>query len=157
MAGASNSGFVLARYNVNGSLDTSFDTDGKVMTDFSAHGASALSLAICSDQKIIVGGYDDNGTDDDFALARYNSNGSLDTSFGTGGKVTTDLGGYDSINSVAIVSGDKIVAVGQGGSDDARLDFILACYNTDGSLDTGFGTSGTTTTEFPTAATWARV
>ena len=65
----------MARYNLDGSLDDTFDVDGKLTTDFGTLGDYGKGVVIQSDGKIVVAGYDSN----DFALARYNSNGSLDT------------------------------------------------------------------------------
>ncbi|MFF1594116.1 calcium-binding protein [Streptomyces sp. NPDC058286] len=134
--------FALARYNTDGSLDTSFGTGGKVTTDFDTGGAS--SVAIQADGKIVAAGNAGAvGSSSDFALARYNTDGSLDASFGTGGKVTTDFGGADGANGVALQADGKIIAAGL-----AVGDFGLARYNTDGSLDTGFGAGGKVTTGF---------
>ena len=142
----SNSDFALARYNVDGSLDTSFGSGGKVTTAIGLYEDFAYSTAIQRDGKIVVAGYSYNGSNDDFALVRYNLNGSLDTSFGSGGKVTTAIGSsHDYANSVAIQSDGKIVVAGYSfnGSND---DFALARYNVDGSLDTSFGSGGKVTT-----------
>jgi uncharacterized delta-60 repeat protein len=140
--------FALARYNSNGSLDTTFDGDGKVTTDFGG-GDSASSVAIQSDGKIVVAGYSFNGRNVDFALARYNSNGSLDPAFGSNGKVTTDFGSDDTASSVTIQSDGKIVVAGSsrktGNSPD---DFALARYNSNGILDTTFDGDGKVTTDF---------
>lgn len=148
VAGISNSNFALARYNSDGSLDTTFGGDGKVTTDFSGATDSAKSVKIQSDGKIVVAGISHNGSNNDFALARYNSDGSLDTSFGGNGKVTTDFSGEnDSGWSVGIQNDGKIVVAGStyNGSDS---DFALARYNSDGSLDTTFGGDGKVTTDF---------
>ncbi|HEV8623968.1 MAG TPA: Ig-like domain-containing protein [Acidimicrobiia bacterium] len=136
--------FAVARYNTNGSPDSSFDGDGKLTTDFGGYeGASAV--AIQSDGKIVVAGYT-SGASDDFAVARYNSNGSLDTGFSGDGKLTTDFGGYEGASAVAIQSDGKIVVAGytSGASDD----FAIARYNSNGSLDTGFSGDGKATTDF---------
>jgi uncharacterized delta-60 repeat protein len=117
--------FALARYNLDGSLDTSFDGDGKVTTDFGGLDG-ALGVAIQPDRKIVAAGF----TGDDFSLARYNLDGSLDTSFGGDGKVTTDFGGFDQAFEVAIQPNGSVVAAGFTGDD-----FALARYNRDGSLD----------------------
>ena len=78
-----------------------------------------------------------------FALARYNSNGTLDGTFGVAGKVTTDFGGpNDKALGVAVRSDGKIVAAGRG------LTFAVARHNRNGTLDTGFGIGGKTTTSF---------
>jgi uncharacterized delta-60 repeat protein len=129
--------FVLARYNPNGSLDTSFSGDGKQKTDF-ANVDGAGAVAIQADGKIVAVG----GTGDDFALARYNTNGSLDTSFSGDGLQTTDFGGGAAANGVALQTDGKIVAVG------GAANFALARYNTDGSLDTTFSGDGMETTDF---------
>ncbi len=93
-----NSDFALARYNSNGSLDNSFDGDGKLTTDFFGSDDYASSLAIQTDGKIVVAGRADNQYYRlDFALARYNSNGSLDNSFDGDGKLTTDFFGNNDI------------------------------------------------------------
>ena len=95
--------FALARYNPNGSLDTSFSGDGKQTTDFGATRDGATGVALQGDGKIVaVGAAGSAATSSDFALARYNPNGSLDTSFSGDGKQTTDFGGVDEANGVAI-------------------------------------------------------
>ena len=101
VAGYSNNGsnddFALVRYNTNGSLDTSFDSDGKVTTAIGSGNDYACSVAIQSDGKIVAAGYSNNGSNDDFALVRYNTDGSLDTSFDSDGKVTTAIGSGDDV------------------------------------------------------------
>jgi uncharacterized delta-60 repeat protein len=144
--------FALARYNADGSLDTTFDTDGKVTTDFANGGDEARGIAIQSDGKIVVAGQAQIGlANTDFALARYNANGSLDTTFDTDGKVTTDFKATESDGAygVAIQSDGKIVAAGFMPVDATNLsDFALARYNANGSLDTTFDTDGKVTTHF---------
>ncbi|MBN4005233.1 DUF4347 domain-containing protein [Nostoc sp. LPT] len=135
--------FILARYNSNGSIDTNFGSNGKVITDFPGTDDFGNSVALQSDGKIVVAGSTGNiGADGDFALARYNSNGTLDTNFGNGGKVVTDLGSsIDVGQSLAILQNGKIVVSGFSENSDRR-DFALAVYNSNGSLDTSFGNSG---------------
>jgi len=140
VAGYAGGDFALARYNSDGALDTSFGSGGKVTTDFGgSYHPDGFSVALQPDGKIVVAGY----AGGDFALARYNSDGALDTSFGSGGKVTTDFGGSDAGYSVALQPDGKIVVAGYAG-----LDFALARYNSDGALDTSFGTGGKVTTDF---------
>ena len=120
-ASADDGDFALARYNPNGSLDTSFSGDGKLTTDFGGP-RRATGVAIQPDGKIVVGRLAGGGASGDFALARYNPNGSLDTSFSGDGKQTTDFGGADDgATGVAIQPDGKIVAVGSGGDDLRRL------------------------------------
>ena len=90
---SSNRDFALARYNINGSLDSSFGTGGKVITPVGSDADYGNSVAIQSDGKIVVSGYSYNGTNDDFALVRYDSTGILDNTFGAAGKVITDFAG----------------------------------------------------------------
>jgi uncharacterized delta-60 repeat protein len=137
--------FALARYNTDGSLDTSLDGDGRVVTDLgSADRGSAV--AIQGDGKIVAAGRSGAGLDANFALARYNPDGSLDTTFDGDGKVVTDFGGLDSAFDVAIQSDGKIVAVGWASGDEQ--DFALLRYNADGSLDPSFDGDGKVSTGF---------
>jgi uncharacterized delta-60 repeat protein len=141
-AGSSGAGdFALARYNAVGGLDPTFDSGGKVTTDFGGFDATS-ALAIQPDGRIVAAGRSGSG---DFALARYNADGSLDPTYGSGGKVTTDFGGFDAAFGVALQTDGKIIAVGQGSSS---FDFALARYNADGSLDPTFGSGGKVTTDF---------
>src|SRR5215216_2127301 len=102
--------FAVARYNPNGTLDTSFSGDGKQRTEgFSG----ATGVAVQADGKIVaVGGTGGEGQAKDFALARYNTGGSLDTSFSGDGKQRTDFGGSDAARAVVLQADGKIVAVG---------------------------------------------
>ncbi len=140
VAGGSNNDFSLVRYNTDGSLDTSFDTDGKVTTPFLGND-SAGEILLRPDGRLIAAGTTANEILSDFALAGYNTDGSLDSSFGMDGKVTTDYGTQSAgASSVAIQSDGKIVVVGF--AIGANLDFALTRYNPDGSLDPGFGVGG---------------
>jgi uncharacterized delta-60 repeat protein len=142
------SDFALARYNRDGTLDASFGTGGKVTTDFADSDDFATSVTILLTGKIVAAGSAFTGAVSDFALARYNGDGTLDASFGTGGKVTTDFAGSDDFaNSVAVQLNGKIVVAGNT-SAGTGSDFALARYNSDGTLDTSFGTGGKVTTDF---------
>src|SRR5262245_12063781 len=106
-----------------GALDPTFGSGGLVTTDFGGSD-SAQAVAIQSDGKIVAAG----SSGGDFALARYNADGSLDASFGGGGKVTTDFGGFDAASALAVQPDGRIVAAGRGGTGD----MALARYNADG-------------------------
>ena len=139
--------FALARYNPDGSLDTSFSGDGKQTTDFGGarRGERGGAPGRRQDRRGRRAGAATSFAD--FALARYNPNGSLDTSFSGDGKQTTDFGGFDAGDSgVAIQANGKIVAV--GGEFGRGGDFALARYNPNGSLDTSFSGDGKQTTDF---------
>ncbi len=145
-----NDAFVLVRYTPNGSLDTTFGTNGKVMIDFGGSN-NAYSSAIQPDGKIVIAGKGGNGSNNsDFALARYKSDGSLDTSFGPDGKIMTDFGISDAIDSVAIQPDGKIVVLGHVyyGGLFVNTDLVIARYNSDGSLDNTFGTGGRIIADF---------
>lgn len=125
----------LARYNPDGSLDTSFGRDGQVR-------GRVRALALQRDGKIVVVGPE--GT---FALARYHPDGSLDTSFGTGGKVTSRVGTVDAAGEVTIQTDGKLVVVGTS-FNGRSIDLAMVRYNPDGSVDTSFGTGGQVTSDF---------
>jgi uncharacterized delta-60 repeat protein/uncharacterized repeat protein (TIGR02543 family) len=143
--------FGVVRYNINGSLDATFGNGGKVLTSFAAGSQDYPGgILVQPDGKIIVtGSSGPNASQHNSAIVRYNANGSLDPSFGTGGKVVVDLSGAGFSNSVGspiLLPDNKIVtAAGIGSNTD--LDFGIARFNTNGSLDTSFGTGGRTITD----------
>src|SRR5215475_2173768 len=126
----------------SGTLDASFGTGGKVTTDIAHSPDGAIALVRQADEKFVVAGNSYINGHFDFALARYNSNGGFDTTFGTGGKVTTDIGSpYEEVTSVALQPDGKIVVAG-GAVLGLFNDFVLVRYNTNGALDITFGTGG---------------
>ena len=144
------SDFGMARYNPDGSLDISFDGDGKVLTDIAGGADLAREMALQTDGKIIVVGPVTMGGSvvlENTGLARYNTNGSLDTGFGSSGKVTITK---ETVNNGVVIQPDgKIVLVGsRAGSTSGEQNFLIRRHNTDGSLDTGFGSGGTVVTDF---------
>jgi uncharacterized delta-60 repeat protein len=143
----SNDDFALVRYNTDGNLDNTFDSDGRVTTDFGSGNDEGISVAIQSNGKIVVAGYSYNGSDYDFALVRYNTDGSLDNTFDSDGKVTTDIGSREDRGfSVALQSDGKIVMAGYS-NNGSNFDFALVRYNTDGSLDNSFDSDGKVITD----------
>ena len=136
-------GFAISRYNPNGTLDPTFSGDGnQTITNLPIAGG----VAIQDDGKIVVvGGTSGGGQAHDFALARYNPNGSLDVSFSGDGKQRTDLGGADGAVAVVLQEDGKIVVAGAYGGGGL---FALARYNPNGSLDTSFSGDGTTVTAY---------
>jgi uncharacterized delta-60 repeat protein len=139
--------FALVRYNTDGSLDTGFDSDGIVITTITGIIDIAYSVAIQGDGKIVAAGYSYIVGANDFAVVRYNSNGSLDTSFDTDGIVTTAVGtSVDMAYSVAIQGDGKIVVAGNSLIFGNDYDFSVVRYNSNGSLDTSFDTDGKTIT-----------
>jgi uncharacterized delta-60 repeat protein len=140
--------FAVARYRADGTLDPKFGTGGKVTTDFGA-GSTAAAVALQQDGKIVVAGDTFTRPDADFALARYNANGTLDPSFGSGGKTTIPSSTADFVDAVALQPDGRIVVAGSSGSPQQRDDaFALARFNADGTLDPSFGSDGKVTTRF---------
>lgn len=132
-----------------GSLDTSFGSDGIVTTSVGIDDDFAQSVVVQADNKIIVAGYSDNGSQNVFAMTRYNTDGSLDISFGNGGIVFTQIGNSGNrAHAGAIQSDGKIVLAGYAYLPSSSNDFALARYNNDGTLDTSFGIDGVVTTSF---------
>ena len=126
--GTSNGNFLVARFNPDGSLDSSFDTDGIQTVDFGGT-ESANALAIQPNGSIVVVGTTSVGTS--IAVARLTSTGALDTSFDADGKLTIDLGtSGESGNAVALQADGKIVIAGSTGADFA----VVRVNPLDGSL-----------------------
>jgi uncharacterized delta-60 repeat protein len=147
-------GFKVVRFNTNGSLDATFGTGGR--SDSAASGQSS-ALAIQPDGYIVVGGFAltlNNGAD--IALARLDPAGHVDATFGAGGSVTTTVSAnYDSITAIALQADGKIV-VGGLADQPANPAFLLARYDSGGTLDPSFGSGGiviTTTALISTRST----
>lgn len=137
-AGISSDDFAIARYNTDGSIDSLFGIDGKVITDFGGID-NGNSIALQADGKIVVVG----SSMSDFAIARYDTSGFLDNTFGISGKVTTPIGDSAGIAHSTVIQPDgKIIAVGETYNYSTSKDFALIRYNSDGALDTTFGTMG---------------
>ncbi len=138
--------FALARFNDDGSLDSSFGSGGKVITAVTGGSNLINEIALDNSGHIVAAGQSHNGTKFEFTVARYESNGSLDLSFGTGGVAITDIGVRDNgANSVAIDGSGRIV-LGGWNYDGDWADFALARYLPNGSLDPSFGSGGKVTT-----------
>lgn len=133
VAGCTNSAgqgeIALVRYNQNGSLDNTFDSDGIVTTSIGTNHSYGLSVAVQSDGKIIVSGYTSSPTNDILALVRYLSDGSLDNTFDTDGIVSTMIGAFSYGTTVHIQTDGKIVASGFASNSGTDYDFALARYN----------------------------
>ena len=141
-------GFALARYKVDGTLDESFGDGGVVHTDVSGKGryGVAYAVAIEANGDIVAAGSVDGDSGTDFGVARYLPNGVVDSTFGHGGTVLTDLGGGDNPRSVAVGSGGTVVVAGDSNARGSN-DFAAVRYRSDGSLDPTFGAGGTVLTD----------
>ncbi|MCP4745482.1 MAG: DUF4347 domain-containing protein, partial [Desulfobacteraceae bacterium] len=115
-------------------------TFGTVTTDFNSHIDIGYSMAVQTDNKIVVAGMSRDSGPSDYALVRYNPDGSIDTDFGVNGMVTTDFyGTIDKAYDVVIDSNDKILVTGMARYSDSTPRMVLVRYNDDGTLDTTFG------------------
>jgi uncharacterized delta-60 repeat protein len=134
--------FALARFDANGGIDATFGGDGLVTTDFVATAGKAdeaRAVLVQPDGKIVAAGIADLGTLStvgDFAVARYNVDGTLDNTFSDDGMVTTNIG-HDNIWGAALQDDGKIVVVGNSSGD-----FGIVRFNTNGTLDTTFSGDG---------------
>ena len=149
------SDFVVARYNPDGSRDDTFSGDGLVTMDFGGHDDEAKAIVVQPDDKIVVAGYSveldaDDVPSRDFALARYNPDGTLDATFSGDGKRTTNFAD-DTAHDIALQPDGKIVV---GGS--ASGDFALVRYDQDGHLDPTFSGDGRATVGFTDAQAGGR-
>src|SRR5262249_3507642 len=149
---ASDTDFALARYNTDGSPDATFGNAGQVSTDFVGMEDDVFSVLIQPDGKIVaVGSANNPATFYDFAAARYLSNGTIDTTFGVGGKVQTDFGdqNFDRARSAALQPDGRIVAAGFAISQNGGVqNFAVARYTANGTIDTTFSGDGKTQIDF---------
>ncbi len=134
--------YTIVRYNSDGTFDNTFSQDGQAISDF----RSISTISLQPDNKLVIAGqygsvYNQPGSD--FAVARYKTDGSMDSSFGSGGKQTTTFGFGSVATSLALKNDGKIVAAGYSYNNyNNNVEFILTCYNTDGSLDSTFSNDG---------------
>jgi uncharacterized delta-60 repeat protein len=151
-----NHDFALARYNSDGSLDKSFDNDGKLTLAFGDSTDKLTSVAIQQNGNIVVAGYTYNGKDKDFAMARFNPDGSLDKTFSNDGKLTTSFGTAqeEEAHSVTLQADGKILVAGYTGVHP-NYDFAVVRYNEDGTPDITFDIDGRVTTSAGGAWSWA--
>src|SRR5438093_4060762 len=147
--------FALARYNADGTLDTSFGETGCVLTAIGISGSNATGVALQKDGKIVVAGYavKNSGTGYDFACVRYNTDGKVDQSFGDGGKIMTVVGqGDGEANAVAVQSDGKIIVAGSayvivaGSAHVGDSEFAVVRYDASGKLDMSFNAAGSVLT-----------
>ena len=144
--------FALARYNTDGSLDTTFGTGGIVLT-YMQYVSSINGLALQIDGKILAAGLAWNGAVNECALARYNTDGSLDTTFGNQGIVITAPGMWSQNQAVAVQTDGNIVVGGSTTNDGIHYSFVLMRYTTSGVLDTSFNGNGMVITQMNYSAT----
>lgn len=138
----SNTNFALARYNGDGSPDTAFGTNGVTSVSVGTGNSTIGSLVIQTDGKIVAAGSASNGANNDFALARFDAAGLLDASYGINGSTLTPVGNFnENVRAAVIQSDGKIVILGVS-NNGSYNSFAAARYNTNGVLDTTYGTDG---------------
>ena len=133
----------VARYNTDGTLDTSFGNSGTLLVTVGTARSYARNIAVQPDGKIVIGAYTYDDIAGDFAVVRLNADGTLDNSFGTNGITIIDNGSHEVVDAMTLLSDGKILLAGNNYDN-----FLAARFNTDGSLDTSFGTNGWATTVF---------
>jgi uncharacterized delta-60 repeat protein len=135
--------FTLVRYDSNGSLDAGFGTGGITTTVIGAGNAAAYGMALQPDGKIVVAGFAMSaGGNNLFAVARYTTNGILDTGFDSDGIQTTSIGGLDDAATTILIQPDGKILLGGHALITTDYNFAVVRYNSDGSVDTGFGSGG---------------
>jgi uncharacterized delta-60 repeat protein len=134
--------FALIRYLNNGTIDSSFGTNGVVLTDMNAYDDVSALLTLQTDGKLVLAGSAGNGLNYDVSLARYNIDGTLDQNFGVAGKQITPVGyDHDSPRAIAVQADGRILVAG-GTRNATDYDFLILRYNSNGLLDSTFGTNG---------------
>lgn len=152
-----NDAIALTEFNADGSLDSDFGSDGISLTEV-GDSASASAVSVLSSGEILVAG---QGTTSDsnaaVALALFNADGTLDTSFGDGGIALTEVGATSGAASIAVLSTGSILVAGHGVAEDDNTAIVVAKYDSDGSLDATFGSAGVAITELGASASAAAV
>jgi uncharacterized delta-60 repeat protein len=138
-------GWAVARHNSDGSLDPTFDFDGRVRTEFFGSNDSAEAVAVQQDGKVVVAGTVENGLQRLFAVARYLPGGAPDPSFDGDGKVVGSF--FGSAKAISLQPDGKIVVAGSGYRSVGNPDIAILRYNADGTPDSTFGTGGTVYTD----------
>jgi len=139
--------FAITRFEVNGQTDLSFGNNGIVITDFGSPSV-INAMALQSDGKIVAAGNVFDGVNGDFAVARYNMNGSPDLSFNLTGRKLVDLGNTDNAKSIIIQTDNKIVLGGYSVTPDYENNFSIVRLLTDGSIDNSFNGNGIVSIDF---------
>ena len=140
----------LMRLTADGVLDPLFDGDGMVAVDFNGKADVATAVAIQADGAIVAAGFSylPANFDDDSALLRVNGDGSLDSTFGVGGKSVIDLGGLDDLNSILVLPDNSLMATGLRVASESGQDMILSHFNANGTLDLDYADQGVATADF---------
>ncbi len=145
----SNYNFAVLRFNANGSVDSTFGTNGSTVSIIGAGNDNCYSMAVQKDDKIVLAGDIEQGAAYNFTVARYTSNGILDNTFGTGGIATHPIGAVDDDYGYSVViQPDQKIIVGGEAKNNANYDFALMRLDTTGALDNAFGNGGFVLADF---------
>jgi uncharacterized delta-60 repeat protein len=150
-ATVTNDDFALVRYTATGALDTTFGSGGKVETDMGSNGDGAYAMAVQPDGRIILAGRVAGNNYQYLALARYTAAGALDPTFGTGGKVVTNISTNQSEGfpvAIQLQADGRIVVSSSDTAGNFDNDFRVTRFDTNGTLDPTFGSAGSVTTDF---------
>lgn len=138
--------FTISRYHRDGTPDTEFGDSGRVLVEFGGSVSAAAAVALQADGRIVVAGSNSFLSNHDFAVARLNADGSLDSSFGGDGRVRTDIGSFDQATDVVVLTDGSILVAGiatpRASADDDFYFPALVRYQPDGTLDPTFGQGG---------------
>jgi uncharacterized delta-60 repeat protein len=134
--------FAMVKFQSNGLLDSSFNFNGLLTFKVGTENDRSYGLSIQSDGKYLICGYAANGTDGDFAIARVNINGSLDSSFSSDGIAIVSIGSKRDIAYALAVQGDGKILLGGASTTDFGTSIGIARFNSDGTLDTSFNKNG---------------
>jgi len=147
MTDGTDNDLMVIRYNRDGTLYAGFGTNGAYIYDGGNGNDGAYAIAVQSDNKILRAGDSSNGSDGDVLLLRLDTDGNLDTSFGTNGIVLYDGGDYDRGFGIDTNSNGNILVTGvrtKPDQDSTDYDIPVICFNSNGNLDTSFGNNGIT-------------
>ncbi|WP_052700192.1 hypothetical protein [Methylocucumis oryzae] len=137
--------FAVVRYLSNGQLDDSFANHGKLITALNPSYDSARAMQLQSDGKIVIAGFSTTANHSQILLIRYNSDGSLDTSFGNNGKTSAEWNELDTYGyALSLQTDGKILVAGTSNTDNQEQIISVARFNADGSLDRFFTTPNST-------------
>lgn len=142
VSGDNGDDFAIARFNADGTLDSTFGQGGWAIVDFGSTFDQACAIAVDAQGHIVVAGQTSVNGSFDFAVARLDSSGALDSTFGSGGKVTIDFEGQFDQATALVITGDDKILVGGSAMKDWVSGFGLVKLNEDGSLDSGFAQQG---------------